>query len=654
MVLNKEIQGLRSVAVLAVILAHLQVSWLAGGFVGVDVFFVISGYLITAMLVSELEQTGTISFSSFYRKRVRRLFPAMLVTCLLTAFAGFLLFGDEPFELLTDSVFAAFFSVSNIYFWSQVGYFDADASIKPLLHTWSLGVEEQFYLLWPLLMLFAFKGKSKAFGIGFVVALGVASFVLNWLFMVAGVGDKLAGDTDVLKGFLDGASTAFYHMPFRIFEFSIGASIYLLHFDRLNIKPVVADIVFLIATACLIFLMVDLSEESIFPYYNALWIALLTAALISVSTKSRLGKLMLGNTPMVFIGGLSYSLYLVHWPLIVYYQAIFGDLDLLAIAVLSLIMVLLAITLNVLVENKFRYPPKISNERNLSSFLSKIALPIALIASVLGVFLLSKVENRVPEYRVEPSNKEWRAIRKNNYCLDSIAGFPKELFTCQNNRDSERTVVVWGDSHAVHLVAGLSELYKNSNVAINYKSGCISQSGFGVVFNPRKSEKLAQDCIERNEMFLEWAKQYQGELVVFISNAKRFKPEQVASINNEHVRLIQSFGHKAFVMGDFVGPGVELAQCYARPNYILNDKMLMDRCVASASYQRKQLAYSKRLAENSINYIPVHESQCPNDKCRYFDDKARLTYRDTHHLSVRGSIFEIGKARDLIEKHDRK
>ena len=145
----REIQGMRAIAVMAVILAHLSISWLPGGFVGVDVFFVISGYLITGLLLREHDATGYISLSDFYRRRIRRLFPAMLVTCLFTVLGGFLIFSQERFELLLDSTLTAFFSVSNFYFWSQVGYFDTESLVKPLLHTWSLGVEEQFYLVWP-------------------------------------------------------------------------------------------------------------------------------------------------------------------------------------------------------------------------------------------------------------------------------------------------------------------------------------------------------------------------------------------------------------------------------------------------------------------------------------------------------------------------
>jgi peptidoglycan/LPS O-acetylase OafA/YrhL len=152
-----EIDGLRAVAVLSVLFYHVGFPWMPGGFIGVDVFFVISGYLITRLLVTELEAKGAIDFAAFYARRVRRIVPALAVTALLTLAASAIVL---PPDLLVDtskSVIAAIASISNFLFWSQSGYFDAENTLKPLLHTWSLGVEEQFYLIWPLLLLAAYR-----------------------------------------------------------------------------------------------------------------------------------------------------------------------------------------------------------------------------------------------------------------------------------------------------------------------------------------------------------------------------------------------------------------------------------------------------------------------------------------------------------------
>lgn len=646
---SKEIQGMRALAVLAVILSHLDVTWLPGGFIGVDIFFVISGYLITALLLREHKDTGRISLSGFYRRRINRLFPALLATCMLTLVGGFLLFSEERFELLLDSTLAALFSVSNFYFWSQVGYFDVESSVKPLLHTWSLGVEEQFYLVWPLLIMVSLRYLSRrGFG-GVLIALSVASFGLNGAFISYDLGGILTGGGGWRTVFLDGGSTAFYLMPFRIFEFGIGALLTLMCFERYKVEGLLADILFLAALGGVLLLMVNLTGRSVFPYYNALWVALLSAALIVTAPWSRIGQRLLANPLMVFIGSISYSLYLVHWPIIVYYKALFGEFD--AVGVLALLVVMFAAGygLYVLVESRFRYTKK-SMSYGVSGFFSRSAIAILLLVSISVVFLLKGFDGRVPERRVALSNVEWRKFEQAKYCSGNIVGFSKRLFTCQNDRGATHTVVVWGDSHAMHLVAGLSEVFKGSNIAVAYLSGCTSQSGFNGVIRKFSSQLLTEQCVERNKAFLNWAKDYKGDLTIFISNAKRDRPEDISRINNQHVRVLEGYGHSTYVMGDFIRPGVELAQCYAVPDFIFSDEHLRQICKADAKAVARELAYSAKLAELSVNYISVHDIQCPEGRCRFFDDKGRVTFRDVHHLSPLGSIYEMSHVSPLLGK----
>lgn len=640
---SKEIQGLRAVAVLAVILAHLSVEWLPGGFVGVDVFFVISGYLITGLLLREYERTGRINLSGFYGRRVRRLFPAMLVTCIFTIIAGFLIFSEERFDLLLDSALAAFFSVSNFYFWSQVGYFDAESSVKPLLHTWSLGVEEQFYLLWPLLILGLLRYVSKRSLVVALIVLSVASFMLNTFFMSYDLGDLLAGANTWRSGFLDGSSTAFYLMPFRIFEFGIGAMLVFFRPRFSEISPVIADGIMVCALGGLFFLMRYLTEASVFPYYNALWVAILSALVLAFASSSRVARIFLANPVMVFIGGISYSLYLVHWPLVVYYKALFGDLVFASLMQLLVAMLVLGYALNVLVENRFRQESNDKPASGISALLSRGAIAIALTVSVVGVFVLKNVDGRLPEQRMTFSNAEWRKIERQTYCTDTLEGFPKSIFTCQKDRESSHTVVVWGDSHALHLVAGISEAFPSSNVGIAYLSGCISQSGFEGLVREFSSKKLTDECVKRNKEFLSWAESYKGDVTVYISNAKRNTPEEIAVINNKHISKLEEYGHSAYVLGDFIRPGVELAQCYSVPDYLLSDDMLRSRCKTDDRAIEVELRYSDELAALSENYIAVHDIQCANDTCEFSDDQRRISFRDTHHLSTKGSIYWVNR-----------
>lgn len=646
---SKEIQGLRALAVLAVIFAHLEVSWLPGGFVGVDVFFVISGYLITGLLLREYQGTGEISLSNFYRRRIRRLFPAMLVTCMFALVGGFLLFSDERFELLLDSTLAALFSVSNFYFLSQVGYFDVESSIKPLLHTWSLGVEEQFYLVWPLLIMISLKYLSRSSFVVVLIVLSAASFGLNWAFISYDLGSVLGAAAGWRAIFLDGGSTAFYLMPFRIFEFGIGALLVLLRVDRLKIYGVVADILLLTALSGLLVLMMSLTGRSVFPYYNALWVALLAAALIVIAPRSRLGRLVLANPLAVFVGGISYSLYLVHWPLIVYYRTVFGALGVFDMLVLLSVIFGVGYALYVCVECRFRYAEN-KFPLGIYGFFSRSALAILLVMSVGAVFWLKAFEGRVPVHRVALSNSEWRIIERRQYCSGNMDGFPKALFTCQNDRGSNHTVVLWGDSHAMHLVAGISELFKDANIVVAYVSACISQSGFDGVLRKYPSRLLTEQCVERNRSFLSWAEGYKGDLTIFISNVKRNRPEAISKINNQHVRMLEGYGHPAYVIGDFIRPGVQLAQCYAVPDFIFSDERLKQICKADAKAAARELAYSYKLGDLSINYIPVHEAQCPKGQCRFFDDEGRVTFRDEHHLSPIGSIYEVSQVSPLLKK----
>ncbi len=204
MTYRPDIDGLRAIAVLAVVIFHLGVPGFDGGYVGVDVFFVISGFLITSIIKSKLE-SGDFSLRDFYSRRIRRLVPPLLVTVAATVIgAGLLL---TPYDMIrfSRSAVAAIFSLSNIVFFLEAGYWDTASELKPLLHTWSLGVEEQFYLFWPALLMLIMSARARVSFTAAMVAITVCGFAL------------CAWYTTVNQ------SAAFYLLPFRVFQFSLGA-----------------------------------------------------------------------------------------------------------------------------------------------------------------------------------------------------------------------------------------------------------------------------------------------------------------------------------------------------------------------------------------------------------------------------------------------
>ena len=292
-----DIDGLRAVAVLSVILYHAGFSTFRGGYTGVDVFFVISGFLITRLLTREIESTGRIDFYSFYLRRVRRLLPAFFFTLICSSFFAFWVLSPLQLENYGASLIHSVISSSNIYFYLDSGYFDTSADLKPLLHTWSLGVEEQFYVIWPFILF-----------VGSKVILKKKKSLLPLLVILAGLVSLFFAEF-LIPRYPD---AVFYLMPFRIFEFAIGAI--LVWFGPIKqLKPIILDgllLLGLVLIGCSIF---GYSGTTIFPGVSALLPCIGAALCIYSGHALHVGK-VLRNRVAVSVGLISYSLYLAHWP----------------------------------------------------------------------------------------------------------------------------------------------------------------------------------------------------------------------------------------------------------------------------------------------------------------------------------------------------
>src|SRR5580704_1090978 len=293
-----DIDGLRAVAVLLVVAFHTGIGKFRGGFVGVDVFFVISGFLISSVILAEIS-AGHFSIAAFYERRIRRIFPALVVMMFVTSFLAAKYFLPSELTDYAKSLLAATFSVSNFYFWRQSGYFDAPAALKPLLHTWSLAVEEQFYIVFPLFLVLIRKLFPERLRTA-VVLFALASFVVS-----------------AYGAFYAPVST-FYMLHTRAWELLLGTIISLNILPDIK-SPLWRNVATIVGLGLIVAAGVFYTSTTPFPGIAALAPCVGSALIISTgrSGSSVVGR-ALSLKPVVFIGLISYSLYLWHWPIIVF------------------------------------------------------------------------------------------------------------------------------------------------------------------------------------------------------------------------------------------------------------------------------------------------------------------------------------------------
>jgi len=297
-----DIDGLRAVAILSVLLFHASPRCLPGGFVGVDIFFVISGFLITGIILKDLER-GNFSFADFYARRIGRIFPSLLLVLIVClSFGWFILLPDEYVQLAKHTIAGAAF-MSNLLLWHQAGYFDAAAQSKPLLHLWSLGIEEQFYIMWPLLLVLFWRRTQRI--LPMICLLALVSFSLN----------------AILVGRVP--SLTFYLPITRTWELLLGSALSSLLAGHRVVRSSILSELFAVLGSLLIVLSLSLiSENRRFPGWWALLPTLGTALLIGAGSQAWINRRLLADPVCVFIGIISYPLYLWHWPMLVYLKLV--------------------------------------------------------------------------------------------------------------------------------------------------------------------------------------------------------------------------------------------------------------------------------------------------------------------------------------------
>ncbi|HRO63184.1 acyltransferase family protein [Thermomonas sp.] len=641
---RRHIDGLRAVAVLAVVAFHAGVPWLPGGYVGVDVFFVVSGFLITGLLLREFETRGDISLVGFYERRVRRLAPALLLVLAVTLVLGALFLvpiGGEQ-QGLAKSTIATLLLGSNVWFAHATGgYFDAPAAAQPLLHTWSLSVEEQFYLVWPALLLLASRwakrrGRDPDRAAAATLALvGLASLVLSIV------------TTRTHPEF------AFFGSPTRAWEFAIGGLAFFLIRRRSAPIPLAQPLA-LLGLAAIIWACVSFVEgETPFPGWRAGIPALGAALVILGGEHNERGwcTRWLTLRPMVFIGLLSYSLYLWHWPLLVVARLeTLGEIGPWPIAGICLLSFVLAWLTYQYVENPLRrkqYPLMATRKRAFVVGVAGCALVMGLAGGLgvwsrlgwrgdsgqaaLQVMLQSMQKSRTPCAQKEPYEGQLLS--------DPRCDLPKAATTGR-----APDILLWGDSHADALAVMMEVVARDRGqvMRIRFMPACPPLPGYSPLQRFPGEDDHSQSCEKFNSAVLAEALRLQRTGLTTVVMEAHWPayvktPEALRAATaalNKAVAQLTRVGLRVVLIEPKPDQRHEVPACLAR------------RPAAQCGRPRAEVEAYRRAAREMIvqagkvpgvQLLDPLPALCTRDFCPGVLG-GDVLYSDSHHLTVAGAM----------------
>jgi peptidoglycan/LPS O-acetylase OafA/YrhL len=445
-----EIAGLRAIAVAIVIFFHLKLDLFQGGFIGVDVFFVISGYLITRNILRDA-RADLFSFKTFYVRRARRIFPALIFTVVVTYLTGALWCSPLMFLDLAKECTHALLSIANIQYWRESHkYFAPNSDQLALLHFWSLSVEEQFYLVWPGLLIFA-KRIKKIWEVLALVA--IISFVAS-----------------IAEAHVDSSAT-FFLTPFRMYEFCVGALV--LAFENVStsqrFKEIASGlgIVGIVASA--------IAFRSSMPQLQFAMLApCVGAAAVIFAGRNTWATKIITMPPFLWVGAISYSLYLCHWPIIFFARFLFGEAanTFIASTLLLIAMLASAVAMYIFIERRFVHSPGVALPSFKKTSIQFWSTVVVLVAITHATFLFRGFEWRLP---------------LDSKRLARLQGFPDGEDMAQ--LDGPVVLALVGDSHAIQYDVGLSILLHRfrSNMDILASPGCPMLYGISVKSNLTRS-----------------------------------------------------------------------------------------------------------------------------------------------------------------------
>lgn len=608
-----DIDGLRALAVLPVVLYHVGIPGFAGGFVGVDIFFVISGYLICGMIDQEI-RNGSFSLGDFYKRRILRILPALFAMFAVTGVLAYVYFLPVEFEDFAKSLAAAVGSVSNVYFAKTAGYFDAPAETKPLLHTWSLGVEEQFYFIAPLtmLLLYRFMPRQAKWWLAAAAALSfVAAILMSYR----------------------NATLMFYLTPFRAWELALGA---LLAIGAIP-SPAGAlsrNIIGAVGFALLIGVILLGSASA--PLLLMVGLAAVGSVMVIASSErgmSWAGRL-LSLPPLVFVGLISYSLYLWHWPLTVFQRTdglLYPGSSVTAKLVVIAASIGIAIASWRFIERPFRAMARHSSKPAV--FATASATMASAFAACVMILLVDGAPFRftdrvvtIGSYLAYDSSNAFRTGK----CFLATNRQQIDVETCMKVNPSSPNYLLVGDSHAAHLWLGLSAAMPDVNVMQATASMCRPAIPVISALETRSCPKLM------HFVFNDFLVNNKVDKVIL---AASWKDEDLADLSVV-IDTLRMRGIETAVLG----PIVEYDRALPR---LLADQIR--RGEGYAAYARRTPGIRERdrtmdalVTSRGAAYVSVYDAICRSDRCDEFVLGDIPIQFDEGHLTEQGSV-EVGR-----------
>lgn len=444
-----EIDGLRAVSVMSVVCFHLGLPWAQGGFVGVDVFFVISGYLITKLLIGQAED-GQPNFSYFYIRRIRRLAPALLTLIVFCLGVGFFMLSPGDYQGLSTSALYTLFAASNFYFLYNTGYFEASVQSMPLLHTWSLAVEEQFYLIWPVALWLLVKlcNKRRSLVLIGVIILFILSFGLN-VYVVSNQG-----------------KSGFYLAQYRAWELLVGGFLALLPIETVRRVPKqIAELVPVLGLLAIALAVTIISRDQPYPGFRALLPVIGAAGFLLMTGQQLVLHRVFSAKIPVILGKASYSIYLYHWPIIVFWNhyTSFERITPTAGFWLLIVSCMLGLLSWKLIEQPFRRLPAPKSRVAIAFIVAQLA-----IATLSGIVVFEQgLPRRIPE--------SVQALASLNVMWRWQCPRPLGAQRCEAGRpwaQAAHRIFLIGDSHAAHFLPLIDAAAERHEVSIRLLPGC--------------------------------------------------------------------------------------------------------------------------------------------------------------------------------------